>query len=60
MVTIRLQMKTHRLPRGGRVAQYTTTIPRDMVREMGWEKGDKIEVELRSGKSVLLQKENSS
>lgn len=49
-------MKTHTLPKGGRVAQYTTSIPKDMVRQLGWEKGDKIAVEVRGNHSILLRK----
>ncbi len=56
MATIRLQMKTHTLPKGGRVAQYTTSIPRDMVRQLGWKKGERIEVEVRGSRSILLKK----
>lgn len=56
MVTIRLQMKTHTLPKGGRVAQYTTSIPKDMVSQLGWKKGEKIAVEVKGNRSILLKK----
>ena len=56
MATIRLQMKSHKLPKGGRVAQYTTTIPRDLVGELGWKKGEKILVEVEGSKSIKLRK----
>jgi hypothetical protein len=56
MATIRLQMKTHTLPKGGRVAQYTTSIPRDLVKKLGWKKGEKIAVEVKGNHSILLKK----
>lgn len=49
-------MKSHKLPKGGRVAQYTTTIPRDLVGELGWKKGEKILVEVEGSKSIKLRK----
>jgi bifunctional DNA-binding transcriptional regulator/antitoxin component of YhaV-PrlF toxin-antitoxin module len=56
MSTIRLQMKTHTLPKGGRVAQYTASIPKELVKELGWKKGEKIAVEVRGSHSILLKK----
>ena len=56
MATIRLQMKTHTLPKGGRVAQYTASLPKDMIAELGWKKGEKIAVEVRGNHSILLKK----
>jgi len=56
MATIRLQMKTHTLPKGGRVAQYTASIPKDLVNELGWKKGERIAVEVRGSHSILLKK----
>jgi hypothetical protein len=56
MATIRLQMKTHTLPKGGRVAQYTTSLPREMVRELGWKKGERIAVEIRGNSSIVLRR----
>ena len=56
MATIRLQMKTHTLPKGGRVAQYTTSIPREMIQELGWAKGERISVEVKGNRSILLKK----
>ena len=54
--TVRLQMKTHDLPKGGRVAQYTTSIPREIVRRLGWKKGDKIVVEVDDNRSIVLRR----
>lgn len=56
MATIRLQMKTHTLPKGGRVAQYTTSVPRDLVKKLGWRKGDRIAIEIKGNRSILLRK----
>ncbi len=56
MATIRLQMKTHTLPKGGRVAQYTTSVPRDLVKKLGWRKGDRIAIEIKGNRSILLKK----
>ncbi len=49
-------MKTHDLPKGGRVAQYTTSIPREIVRRLGWKKGDKIVVEVDGNRSIVLRR----
>jgi antitoxin component of MazEF toxin-antitoxin module len=49
-------MKTHTLPKGGRVAQYTTSLPREMVRELGWKKGERIAVEIRGNSSIVLRR----
>jgi len=60
MPTIRLQMKTHTLPKGGHVAQYTTSIPRDIVERLGWKKGEKIVVEVRGSRSIVLKKSDNN
>lgn len=57
MATIRLQMKTHTLPKGGRVAQYTTSIPREMIEKLGWAKGQRISVEVKGNRSIMLRKQ---
>jgi bifunctional DNA-binding transcriptional regulator/antitoxin component of YhaV-PrlF toxin-antitoxin module len=57
MATSRLQMKTHTLPKGGRVAQYTTSIPREMIEKLGWAKGQRISVEVRGNRSIVLRKQ---
>jgi bifunctional DNA-binding transcriptional regulator/antitoxin component of YhaV-PrlF toxin-antitoxin module len=57
MATIRLQMKTHTLPKGGRVAQYTTSIPREMIEKLGWSKGQRIAVEINGNRSIVLRKQ---
>jgi hypothetical protein len=43
--TVKLQEKSHPLPKGGDTVQYTVTIPKDIVESLGWRKGDRIAVE---------------
>lgn len=56
MATIRLQMKAHTLPKGGRVAQYTASLPRDVVSKMGWRKGERLAVEIKGNRSLLVRR----
>jgi len=43
-VSVRLQEKSHPLPKGGETTQYTITIPKNLVDTLGWKKGDRIHV----------------
>jgi len=54
--TIKLQEKSHPLPKGGETTQYTITIPKNLVESLGWKKGDRLKVNLLSSEMVEMVK----
>ena len=53
---VKLQEKSHPLPKGGETTQYTVTIPKNLVESLGWKKGDRIKVETVSSMIELSKR----
>mgnify|MGYP003681941930 CR=1 FL=1 len=51
-IVVKLQEKTHSLPKGGEGTQYTVTVPRAFVESLGWKKGDRLRMKT-DGKSLI-------
>ncbi len=52
--TVKLQEKSHPLPKGGDTTQYTITIPKNVVESLGWKKGDRLAVDRTSSDSIEM------
>lgn len=57
-IKVKLQEKSHTLPKGGQTTQYTVTIPRSIVETLGWKKMDRIWVSIDSEAITLTRRED--
>jgi hypothetical protein len=54
--TVKLQEKSHPLPKGGETTQYTITVPKNIVESLGWKKGDRLKVDFSASDSLEMSK----
>lgn len=53
---MRLQKQLSRKIGNTEYAKYVTVIPPEKIKELGWEEGEELEAEIKSGKLVIKKK----
>ena len=54
--TVKLQEKSHPLPKGGETTQSTITVPKNIVESLGWKQGDRLKVDFSASDSLEMSK----